>query len=459
MSQAVDISLSSGLVKDLREAETYAPAQTDMRNVRYSDAGNTIKRRGYSQKWDTTVEYPVSLLIPENDGYAYTQNGDIYSLGSSIDNIYTGAPVLIDSPQWIKDGNNIIVVNGTSPIKITNDEVDTLGGSPPDAKFISKISSYTIMSGYHDTEFSWSTPGNAESWPADNFANIQKTGKILNQVEYKDRLLFFKEKETEVWNFVGGSSPFVRYPGGKISQGLGAKNSVVKANDRVYWFGNEGDFYVYEGGIARVLSDKMRRRLDVMNNLDSLKGYDIRKENCIMWINPEDGVTFLYDYSKDIWLEDARWESAGWQALPFSSYMELNRKQYFGSRNYDGLIHEWSDDYKDDNGQPIRAYRRFKVRLSQRGHRVKVSSLLLRREGAVATASVADPVVAIRWRFDKQQWSKWRQKTLGAVGKHDPCVKQWRLGYGRDFEVEISESDAVDFVMTNAIVTFEEMTA
>jgi hypothetical protein len=195
-----------------------------------------------------------------------------------------------------------------------------------------------------------------------------------------------------------------------------------------------------------------------MNHPEDMIGHDIRKENHIKWTNPTDGITLIYDYAKDAWLEDNVWEN-GWQAMPFSSYMELDRKQYFGSRKCDGLIHEWSKDYKDDNGSPIRAYRRFKVALSPNGHNVRINSLLLRREGAVATAAITAPTFTVRWRFDKRPWTNWRSITLGAVGKHDPYVKLHRLGLGRDFEVDIVAADNTDFVFTNAIVNFQEMNA
>jgi hypothetical protein len=455
MARTVDIALLTGLAKDLRGTETFAPAQVDMRNVRLTDTMNIAKRNGYVEWKDTTVDFPVIGLIPENDGYAITENGSIYTLGSTVNSIY-GSSTWHNLPTWTKYDDKIIVAYGGHPLTINGDVVATLGGVPPLGKFIETISSYTILAGYDDTEFSWSEVGNPESWPSDHNANIQKTGTILNMIEYKDRLLFFKETEVEVWNFIGGSTPFVRYPGGKIFQGLGAVNSVVKANDRVYWFSNEGDFYVYEGGVAKVLSDSMRRRLDEMNNPNDMIGFDIRKENCIMWLNPTDGMTILYDYSKGKWLEDGYWD-AGWQSLPFRSYMEYNRKQYFGSRNCDGLVHKWSEDSRNDNGQPTRVYRKFKARLSELGHNVRIDRLKLRRKGAVATATVASPVVALRTRFDGGTWSEWRQETLGAVGAHEAFVELRMLGYGREFEVEISESDAVDFVMTNAIVTFTEM--
>ena len=51
-----------------------------------------------------------------------------------------------------------------------------------------------------------------------------------------------------------------------------------------------------------------------------------------------------------------------------ASYMEMGNKQYFGSYNNDGLIHEWSLDNKDDNGTAIRVFRKFALKLTENGN-------------------------------------------------------------------------------------------
>jgi hypothetical protein len=171
-------------------------------------------------------------------------------------------------------------------------------------------------------------------------------------------------------------------------------------------------------------------------------------------------MTFDYDYTKDEWREHNIWEGSGWQALPMTSYMELtgpNRRQYFGSSNCDGLVHELHEDFKDDNGQPIRAYRRFKIKPSPRGRKVIVDMMQIRRQGGVATPTVTSPTVGVRFRWDNGLWSNTRSLTLGTVGKYSPYVETRRLERGRELEVEISEMDAVDFVMTDVSITVREL--
>jgi hypothetical protein len=457
--QTAEISLKPILAKDLDDTERSSPIQIDMRNVRITDAGNVKKRPGYTEKWDTTAEHPIKVLIPRNNGYAIDENGTLYSLGTSVTSLTTLSAIQT-IPRWSEYDGNIYVVYGSTPVKINGNLVELVGGGFPNAKFIAQVGGRTVVAGHDSTRFDWSAPNEPEDWAIANgagFNNVEKVGTIQNMIEYKKNLYFFKEEDIEVHAFTGTTTPFRLQTGLNIDKGLGAVESVVKANDRFYWFGHDGDFYEYTGGVPVVISDSIRARLDDMANPSELVGFDIRKENSIMWVNPLDGVTFLYDYSKKEWLEDSRWEHGGWQSLPFISYMELNRKQYFGSRNCDGKIHEWSYSNKDDNGQSIRVYRRFRTPLSKRGHKVRVDRLRLRRKGAVATSTVTAPEVSVRWRFDRGAWSNTTHTPLGALGSPDAYVDIRRLGTGRELEVEISEMDAVDFILTDAIVTFQEL--
>jgi hypothetical protein len=454
--RTVDIALNPVLVKDVPEDERFVPIMVDMRNVRLTDKGTPVKRKGYAQEWDTGAEESIDALIP--DGYAINAIGDIYSLGMNVNKIGGLAP-LVSVPTWFRWDNKIYVYAGVSPVKIQGNTVSLVSNGIPNAKFAIMINGYALLAGHHPTRIDWLVRGNPESIViADGagFDNIQKNGTVQNMIEYKNRAYVFKERDIEVFAPTGISTEAFRLQIGLgMGTGLGAPNSVVKANDTFYWLGDDGDFYVYGNGAANVLSDQYRARIDEGSNISEWRGFDIRKENCIMWTNPVDGMTILYDYSKNRWLEDSRWEDAGWQALPFASYMELNNKQYFGSRACDGLVHQWSSDSKDDSGQPIRAFRHLKVPLSH--NKVRVNRIRFRANRAVATSGETTPEILVRTRFDNGTWKTHEHVSLGTSGDRDPYRPISNVGIGRELEIQISETDSVDFLMTNMFVTFEEL--
>jgi hypothetical protein len=451
--RTIRVPLAPDVNKNVDEFERI---RVDSRNIRYTDANNAIKRPGYTGKWDTANEYPIIELIPIDTGYAMDTNGTIYKLGSSVNAIYSSS-TLSRRPQWIMDGDDFILVSGAAPIVISNEDIDILAIDAPLGWFIANIGTYTVISGHNDTEFRWSVPGNARNWDVGSgagFANIEKTGKNRHMLEHRKRLYFFTDDKIETWGFTGTSAPFRRLTGQTIDIGLGAINSVIKTDDTFFWFGDDGAFYVFDGSGGRRLSDPYRKELDTMNNFKDLYGMHIRKEKLVQWTSPHDGKTYNFDYAHGKWLDDNRWQG-GWQSMPFLSYMELDNKQYYGSRGHDGQIYEWSTDNKDDNGQPIRVLRTISLPLSENGNSGKVNRARFRRKGGVVTTSETSPEFMVRTRFDKGNWSDYENLTIGAQGQHDPYVDLYRLGLGRELEMEITESDATEYLLTDILLTVE----
>lgn len=460
MARTIDINLNPLLAKDVPEFGRITPVMKDMRNVRYIDTGTERKRPGHQEKWDTAVDEPIIFLMPEDTGYAVNRIGDIFKLGSTITNLYT-LPPISSKPTYIKYNNELIVATGTPLITIDGSDVALVGNSTPSAKIVLWVSDHAVYLGYHATEFVSSAPGNPKSVDISDGAryyNIEKSGTIQNAIDFNEKLLIFTEKKIEVWDYRGSDPPFVNQAGAEVDVGLGAVNSLVRADEKIWFYGDDGDFYRLEGFVPIKISTNYRAELDTASDPTAWEGYDITKENVIMWINRPSGKTLLYDYRKNRWLEDNWWVAGGWQALPFSSYMELGagKVQYFGSAKYDGLVHHWSYDYKTDNGDPIRVNREFTLPLTQRGFNGRLSKLRFRREAGQATATTPDPVFMVRTNFDRNGWSAYEHLTLGQLGDHFPYVDMNdNLGVGREADIEIVMTDPVDFLITNIFATVE----
>ncbi len=454
--------------KNLDKEETFVPYHIDLRNGNLTDAGNWKKRNGFSEKWDVTTNYPINLLVEEKTGYATTTEGKIYKLPS-----VTSTPRLLDGermngsyrPTYEVHNNLIILCDGGNPVKIDGDVTSFLGGSPPNAKFIVRISSYTLMAGHHDTEVKYCTTGNPENWVSGinfgdaGFFNVQKTGeKIRNMKSFRNMILLFKDKSIETWIFIGGATPFVRQDSGWINKGLGADDSVVNANDTFYWYGDDGDFYVLNGGQPMVISQSYRAELDKLVDPSSIYGFDFRKEGVIRWFAPTDGKCFVYDYiRKNVFSEDNTWNHGQWERLPINSYMELNGKQYFGDYEPTGKVFEWSEDYSDDNGTPIRVYRKFAIIPSDKGNNARFNRLRFRFKRGVATSNVTAPLFFYRYRIDDGEWTDYEYHNMGSSGDRDPWIDVYNLGIGREIEFELVETDAVDFLLTHASLTAREL--
>lgn len=458
--QIKEVLIPPRVVKDLDPKESLLPATIELRNIRVTIAGNSRKRNGYAQKWDVSNDVPVNLLIPEGVGYATDNNGNLYRLDSTILTLDRGvAPG--SRPTWQKWIDTIYIWSGGIPIKITPTGTAVVGGNPVHAKWSAIIGTYMIVAGHHDTEFRWSAPGDPDDWTVASgggFTNIEQVGKLKNMIEYKKHLLFFTDRDIEVRALSSGSTPFVIVNNLHVNKGLLAEHSVVKAsNDRLYWLADDNDFYMMDNFSVQNISTSYSRELFTMNNPDKVKGFDIAKEKHIKWVNQEDGKTYIYDYQNNLWSEDNIWVGSGWEAFPMNSYMELNGKQYFGDINCTGLIHEISDDYLDDNGEEIRSIQRFAVQLSERGNRVRVNRMRLRRKGGTGTLAETSPQILIEYRWDKTPFRPLPNIAQGSMGTNNPYIDIYSLGIGRELELEITEMQDVKYLLTSMLITYEEM--
>lgn len=452
--------------KDLDDKENFLPNYIDLRNGFLSNVGNWTKRSGYSQKWDVGVTKPIDLLIPESTGYAvvYDENGNkkhrVFKLGDTILELTGQAGIGNYRPTWVNHNGIIIICDGYKPIKISEGLTSLLGGSPPSGKYCARINNYTVIAGQDDYTFAWCDTGLPEVWTGTNnsgSATTRRDGqKIMNIASLREKLYIFKEASTEVW--IPYSSPqFVRQDGAWINKGLGASYSLVQANDSFYWFGNDGDFYVLDGIQPRVISISLRSELDKLVDTSSIYGFDFRKESLIRWFAPTDGRCFVYDYVNNRWSEDNTWGLGQFNRLPIHSYMELNNKAYFGDYDPTGKIFEWSPDYKDDNGQEIRVYRKFALIPSPNGHRVRVNRIGWRLKRGVATSTETNPLFFWRYRVEGGNWSNYVYHDMGSVGDHDSWIFEYPSIIGREFEIEIVETDAVDYLLTHMNLTVREL--
>ena len=451
--------------KDLDPIENFVPLQMELYNGFVSDIGNWHKRPGFAQKWDTTVDLPVTLLIPDGSGYAVGGN-KVFQLGLSVTELTSMSITLTGNyrPVWLKNKDDVVIVDGGTPVEITPTGLVILPGSPSNFRYLVTVGEYTIGAGHTDRtdsrfEFRWSAAGNYENWTTGDSGDVRvkKTGVIKNLLSNQERLYVYKEDETEIWYNRGGATPFART--GFMKKGLKASYSLVEEADTAYWLGDDLRFYRLEQGKHRLVSPPFEDEIQNLVDPESVYGFNFKKEHLIKWVAPTDGKVFVFDYKNEIWSQDSYWANGQHKRFPMASYMELGNKQYFGSFGYEGLVHEISTDYLDDGGNPINVHRRFSVKFFESGHRGRCNRIGFRFKRGVATSSETAPVFMWRHRLDKGLWSVWDSIDLGAEGVTNPYVERFndKLGIGRELDIEIMETDAVEFVLTNVDLTVKEL--
>jgi len=461
--QTNNIALMPQGHKDTDPIDTFGPRQIDLRNGRLTEQGSWTKRPGYATQWTLSADRTINGLIPDTNAYALTSAGETWRI--TPDGTVTQRTGFDRNgtyrPTWVRHNSNIIICDGGVATKIAVGASDTsrLDNAPTDARFVDTVDTYLVMAGMasNPKQFQWSTPSTAssEAWPAANIQSVTGDGEHIEFFKvFRRDLYFFKTHSLEIWVNIGGASVFARKL--YIEKGCGAPYSVVQANDTFYWFGDDGDFYVLNGVQPQVISRSYRKELDAITDTASIYGFDCRAESVIRWFAPTEGKCFTYDYKYNVFSEDNIWASGQWERLPMNAYMEWNGKQYFGDFNLTGTIYQWSLDYEDDNGTPIRVFRRVLHPIIQ-GEQGRVNRLQFRVKRGVATTAVTNPQMLVRWRFDQGDYTPYQQIDLGVVADRNPYRDLFSLGVGREIEVEMVETDAVPHVITHASITAEAL--
>ena len=59
--------------------------------------------------------------------------------------------------------------------------------------------------------------------------------------------------------------------------------------------------------------------------------------------------------------------------------------------------------------------------------------------------------------MDQGEYSNFENLDLGALGDYDPYIDLYNLGFGNEIEIEVIESDSVDYLMGQVYLTVESL--
>jgi hypothetical protein len=479
-----NVSLNPIGAKQLDSSETIVPAHLELRNGVRTDAGFFKSRPGYTDEWNIGVAVATNGLIPfkrastSGLGFAVTTTGRIFELRpSQVEVEYTGTTLTgAERPYWVffNDGTNTmpIVINGQAPIRIRTDlaglnTLDVLPGSPPAGKWLAVVADRLVIAGQNETQFNWSAPGSAISWPANNFSNVTGHGEGIRYMTARDTdLYFFKDASIELWSHIGGNEVFGRraivnfMDKFAVNRGLVGATVVQAGNPSTFFFYADGDFWAMSGFNPVRISGNYKREIGNLASVSGMYGFHYDKEHVIRWFEPVSGKCFNFDYVNQNFVEDNKWLAGDWARLPHFSYMESDGVAYFGDFDPTGKIYRWSDTIFRDDGAEIRVFRKFRVLLDpQTNHRVRWNRMRLRfKRGQGAIGS--NPLLNVRWALDGVDFNANQSlamgeatASVGEAGNYDPTLDLLNLGVGREAIIEMFQTANVQHLLTHCTVT------
>ena len=244
-----------------------------------------------------------------------------------------------------------------------------------------------------------------------------------------------------------------------VPKGTLAPYSVVNANGTFYWLGDDRKLYLLNGATPQVISQTMNEELFELPVTTDCYGLDFRAENAIRWFFPTHGRCFRFDYRLGAFSEDNSWQNAQFERLPVNSYMEVDSTSppLVGDYRPTGKIFTWTTDNDDDDGEPIRVYRKYALPLVPTGNKARINRLQFRVKRGSTREGFPKPMFTLRYRLDRGEYKATRNYDLGAKGERDPYINVPNIGVAREIEMEIYESDATEFLLTNVNMTVRDL--
>lgn len=454
---------------EVDDSEAFAPVAVELRNGKLSDIGTWVPRPGLAAWYAPLSQVPQNLrrvhaIIPEGPGYFALEGGRVFRILPSPSRVMPGRLLGGERPTWARYRENLILADGGPlfRLEVDNDfDFSAVAGEPGNAKFVVELDTYLILAGYDRLSFKWSDTNTFTVWPEANFNSLTDDGDEIKMLKvHRRELYFFLGKRIEVWFNAGTENTFQRRA--RIERGTPAGHSVVKANDTYYFLGDDRDFYELAGASPRVIPKQqprqMRGLLNALNDPSEVYGFDFRKEGIIRWFAPSNGLVFAYDYVHDLFMLESMDVGGVHQMLPIASHGEIKGVTYVGAFEPTGEVRKWTTVANTDLGNRIRMVRRFKVALSGDGTTVRANRLRIRVErGREDNPFILNPKLLVRWAFDGGEPGTPEELKLGPIGQADPYLDILQLGYGRELDLELIESDAVPLHMTQAWITVEAL--
>jgi hypothetical protein len=261
--------------------------------------------------------------------------------------------------------------------------------------------------------------GDATTINAANFSRAQTSPDAITEMAVlAEEIYFFKGIATEIWDFSGAlTAPFALSQGRTYARGCPAQDSVLKADNSLFWIGD--DFRIYRTG-------SVPQDITTPYIADRLRACGDNIALCTALTNPGLYVA----------------QTAAGQGADI----------FLGS-SLDGTVYRLDPTSHTDDGKNIQVI----VSAAQwvGGGVQRCNNISIHCVRGVGTPTTPNPVVQMRFSDDAgDTWSSWLQASLGQAGRSKFKARWGPCGLiqqpGKLFEFACS--DSVNFTLEGASI-------
>jgi len=297
-------------------------------------------------------------------------------------------------------------------------------------------------------------------WNATIIANT-RPGEILALEVLSDELYAFCTDHIEIWKTATGASPFQFWF--FIDRGLIAADSLVKANNTLYWLDDTRRFVTLAGRSPQIISTSYDRVIqgydtvsDCVGNLIEIDGHPF-----LMWSFPTQEKTLIADFGPHasnkeaiIWYERGRWDN------DISDFLEYGYRNHawcpewnlhIFSSNTSPKLYSATDNYLDEDGSMMRTLiRTGNLDFGTFFDKVMNRLLIRCKRGYGDITADNSPYLMLRWSDDGgTNWTEFYYIDLQRQGSTGLIADLWGLGMFQTRCFEITLTDSVPLVITN----------
>lgn len=308
--------------------------------------------------------------------------------------------------------------------------------------------------------FFWSDIPTDTDWSSLSFASAEANPDIIRSLFVVQRQIFLiGTVTTEIWEN-DGTTPFSRVPGGLIEMGCAAKYSPVKFGDSLVWLNHDREFVQITGTNVKLISDRYSKEVQKFDRVDDCIGGLVKKDGQIYCVFqfPTENRTLVYNPVLEDWSDWGNWnpDSMSWEAYDFrASVRDIDTGKTFIGKRDANVIACLSSESRADllNATDTRAFK-FLRRTGHIDHGTSKNKRLEEirfRAKRGSTESITPQILMYRYRNNgNSQWSNIKEINLGAVGNTEHHLQITGRGVYRSRQFEISATDNVDIVLSNA---------
>lgn len=443
----------------------FQPERDRTRVAIYGTPGLTLFADNGDTPWRGLRPFPGnSLLYGVHRGTFYDVNnaGVITSRGTI--GTTTGRVDITD------DGRYISVVDGSEIYTYDTDNPATPIAAVADADRPTSPNTCIFQGGRTLTDedstgqFKGSSAYDPTAWDALDFATAESNpDNLIRITNYRGIIVLFGDYTTEFWQNVGGAGfPFAKIQSADVEYGLAARWSVAPFAGTYAFLAKNREGQVFVAALngynppTKLSNFEFDDIINDYSNVADATGFGYMLGGHPMYqINfPTAGKSWLYDGSTEYFTELRYGKDARHRAEIGVDFIN----QLIIADYENGKLYKIDPNVFTDNGAEIHTILRGR-HIFNKKNKIRLIRFELGLETGVglATGQGSSPVAGLRLSKDGgHTYGTQTFATMGKIGEYFARCIYRALGSGRDFVPEITVTDPVKRVFTEATLTFEE---